>query len=206
MALRFRVVEAPPTARSRSWLLPVPVRHELIGAAVRLAISGLIAIGLSGFIAGAMGFAFDKSFVSGDPPEISYSKSRCADYFEYEPKARSCEEAATLHHFGETVWYRATAGVAGILLLGAYLRARRRWTWLQHRHSLPPGFEATVGASLFGLAALALLAQSLNQFALRGTNGAGAYLSAGLVAAVVALAYGLSVYRTLAAPCGDPRP
>jgi hypothetical protein len=173
----------------------LPVRHELLGAAVRLAIAGLIAIGLSGILAGAMGIAFGKSFVSGDSPTPSYSRSRCADYLEYEPKAHSCEEAATLHHFGETVWYRAAAGVAGVALLGLYLLARRRWTWLKGRRFLPPAFEATVGASVFGLASVALLVQSIFQFALGETNGSGAYLSAGLVTVAVALTFSTSAYR-----------
>jgi hypothetical protein len=187
-----------PDSSGRGWFLPVRVWRQLFAAAIRLTAIGLIAIGVSGLVAGGMALALGKSFVAGDPPEITYSADRCADYFEYEPHAGTCEEAATLHHFGEVVTYRWVAGVLGLLLLGGHAVVRRRWTWMRDRAELPDGFEATVGAAVFGVAAAALLGQSLETFAAGETAGVGDYLSGGVVSAMVALVFGLSLYRTLA--------
>jgi len=170
--------------------------------AVRLAATGLLAIGVSGAIAGGMGLTFGKGFVAGDPSAITYTKARCADYFEYEPSARTCEQAATLHHYGEVVFYRLAAGLLGLMVLGAYLWARRRWAWVSERGALPEGFEATVGATLFGLAALLLLGQSASQLAVGETAGAGAYVSAGVVSLTVAGAFAWSLYRSLSRGSG----
>lgn len=181
----------------RQWLPPIGVRRQLFAIALRLAATGLLAIGVSGALAGGMGASFGKTFVAGDPSDITYTKARCADYFEYEPSARTCEQAATLHHYGEVVFYRLAAGVLGLMVLGAYLWARRRWAWVSERGALPEGFEATVGATLFGLAAALLLGQSASQLAIGETRGTGAYLSAGIVSVAVAGTFAWSLYRSL---------
>jgi hypothetical protein len=153
-------------------------------AAVRLAIVGLLAIGLSGVVAAAMGATFGKSFVSGDAPGVSYSKARCADYFEYEPRAHSCEQAATLHHYGETVGYRTDAGILGLIVLVAFLFYRRR----AGSHSQPPAtLTPAVAAIAFGLAAVGLLGQSLLLLAREQRAGLGSYLSAGIVSLIAAI-------------------
>ena len=122
---------------------------ELAVVGARLVVAGLIVIGLSGVIAAIFGAAFGKPFVAGDPPGTRYTRSRCADYFEYVPGAHSCEGAATIHHFDEAVDYPLAAGVVGILGLGGLLlfrkRAPRSWK------TLPRGFEAVVGALAFGV-------------------------------------------------------
>jgi hypothetical protein len=173
------------------------VRRQMLAIALRLGATGLLAIGVSGAIAGGMGLTFGKSFVAGDPSDITYTKARCADYFEYEPSARTCEQAATQHHYGEVVFSRLAAGVLGLMVLGAYLWARRRWAWVAERGALPEGFEATVGASLFGLAAALLLGQGASRLAVGETAGSGAYVSAGIVSLVVAGAFAWSLYRSL---------
>jgi hypothetical protein len=188
---------APPRG---FWLPPVAARRQLFGAMVRLGVTGLIAIGLSGAVAAGMGAAFGERFVAGDPPYVAYTKERCADFFEYEPRATSCEDAATRHHVGEVVQYRIAAGALGLVALGLYVVAKRRWTWIRDRSNLPAGFEATVGTSTFGLATVALAGQGLELFGIGGAAGAGQYLSGGLVAAVVAGWYGRSLYRTLSRP------
>jgi hypothetical protein len=85
---------------------------ELALGAVLLGGVGLTAIGVSGLLAEGMGALVGERFVSGDPPGVSYTPDRCADFFEYAPQARTCEEAATIHHFGEVVTYRVAAGIA----------------------------------------------------------------------------------------------
>ncbi len=168
---------------------------ELAGVFTRLAAIGLLAIGMSGLFAGLLGTLFGETFVAGDAPGVTYTQARCADYLEYEPGARTCEQAATLHHYGEIVDYRIAAGIIGLLVLVGYLLARKRgWTTTPH---LPEGFAATVGASVFGLAAAGLLLQSLNQFVVGETAGVGGYLSGGVVSLVVACGFGLSLARLL---------
>jgi hypothetical protein len=133
------------------WLLPRSAIFELGLALTRLAIAGLIAIGVRGVVAGIFGSTFGRSFVAGDFPGVAYTAARCVDYFEYSPGAQTCEEAATSHRYGETVQYRLGAGLLGLFLLVAYSFARRR---LQVEPDvLPPGFEETIGTTMYGAAA-----------------------------------------------------
>ncbi|MDP9295967.1 MAG: hypothetical protein M3O88_04635 [Actinomycetota bacterium] len=168
---------------------------ELASVLTRLAAIGFLAIGLSGLLAGLFGALFGETFVAGDAPGVTYTQARCADYFEYQPGSRTCEQAATLHHYGEVVDYRVAAGILGLLVLAGYLLAHRRgWTATPN---LPQGFAATIGVGVFGLAAAGLLLQSLNQFVLGETAGVGGYLSGGVVSLVVACGFGLSLFRLL---------
>jgi hypothetical protein len=179
----------------RQRLLPRSATAELGFALTRLAIAGLIAIGISGVVAGIFGSTFGRSFVAGDSPGVTYTPARCADYFEYSAGAKTCEEAATWHHYGETIQYRLGAGLLGVFLLVAYSFARRKLR--ADPDFLPPGFEETIGTTMYGVAASYLLATSLAGAVLRETAGIGALLSAGVVAAVMALVYGIALYRVL---------
>jgi hypothetical protein len=172
------------------------VLGQLILAMVLLGGIGLAAIGVSGVVAQGMGMAFGKTFVAGDPPGLSYTPARCADFQEYYPRAPSCADAAVDHHFDETVEYRVAAGALGLLVLGGYWLARTRRP-LRPIGLLPDGFVATIGASLFGLVGGFLVLASLNQLVL-GVDGAGQYLSGGIVSLLVALAFLVSLNRTLA--------
>jgi hypothetical protein len=179
----------------RKWLLPRSAVIELGFALTRLAIAGLVAIGISGVVAGIFGWAFGRSFVAGDPPGVTYTAARCADFLEYSPGATTCREAAEWHHYGEVVQYRLGAGLLGVLLLAAYALARRK---LQgDPAALPPGFEATIGTAMYGAAAFYLLATSMNGALVHETAGIGGWLSGGLVAAVMAAVYGVVLYRVL---------
>jgi hypothetical protein len=179
----------------RKWLLPRSAVIELGFALTRLAIAGLVAIGISGVVAGIFGWAFGRSFVAGDPPGVTYTAARCADFLEYSPGATTCREAAEWHHYGEVVQYRLGAGLFGVLLLAAYALARRK---LQgDPAALPPGFEATIGTAMYGAAAFYLLATSMNGALVHETAGIGGWLSGGLVAAVMAAVYGVVLYRVL---------
>jgi hypothetical protein len=146
---------------------------------------GLVAVGLSGVLAAGAGITFGKSWVAGDPPSVHYSASRCADFLEYAPHARSCELAATEHHFGEIVDYRIAAGLLGALVLGTCALLIRRRRRLFRVDRLPLAFDATVAAILFGAAATFLVGYGLDQQRL-GYQGAGFYLSGGVVALAAA--------------------
>lgn len=165
------------------------LRDQLLCSLTLLAGVGLVAIGLSGLLAQIFGWIAGERFVSGDRFGVTYTPERCADYFEYFPDAKDCAAAATLHHFGEEVEYRVAAGLLGLLLLGGLALVRRRARHSAEPRVLPESFVPTVGATLFGFGALALLATSLANVAGRETAGLGAPLSGGLVSLVVFAAY-----------------
>jgi hypothetical protein len=183
-------------------LSPVPpaaVLAELARAAVLLGAVGLIAIGVSGALAELLGRLFGPAFVAGDLPGVTYTAQRCAEYLEYFPDAGSCAQAAAMHHWGEVVEYRAAVGVLGLAVLGGFLFWRRHPDGRRERYLgvLPDGFSATVATSLYGVAAAALALLSLDAFLVAGGDGTGQWLSAAIVAAAMAVAYGVSLYRTL---------
>ena len=129
------------------------LRHDvvagLVAAALGLSAASLLAIGISGAVAAGLGSTLGRAFVAGDAFGITYTKKRCSDYFEYEPRADSCEQAATFHHYGEVVGYRLSAGVLGLVPLAGWLLLRGR----APHGVLPAGLTATVGATMFGIVA-----------------------------------------------------
>src|SRR4051794_31678073 len=140
---------------------------------------------MSGVVAAIGGGLFGESWVSGDPPSVRYSPARCADFLEYAPHARSCETAATLHHYSEVIDYRIAAGVVGLAILWACRRLARRGWQLFRSNRLPTAFDETIAVALFGVAAVYLIGYGIDQQRL-GYQGAGFYLSAGVVALVAA--------------------
>jgi HAAS len=179
-----------------------PALRALARSAPLFAAVGLIAIGVSGAISEALGRLFGPAFVAGDPPDVRYTAARCADFQEYFP-GKSCLDAAAWHHWGEVVEYRVAAGVLGLLLLGGallYRRRRRKVATAMTEVALPPGLLAGAATALYGLAAAALLLQGASEAVAGGTTGGtGQWLSAGGVALVGAIAYGLVLLRSLAA-------
>ena len=91
-----------------------------------------------------------------------------------------------VHHLDEIVTYRIAAGVVGLLALAVWLVLRRYRSYVG---ILPERFVETVGLTLFGAAACALLAEGAARLAVGAQTGAGASLSGGIVAAVVAVAF-----------------
>ena len=145
--------------------------------------------------------------MSGDAPGVSYTSDRCADFREYHPEAATCAEAAAAHHFDEVVDYRLAAGLLGLIVLAGTFAARRTQLGSLGTGMLPEGFTATVGTTAFGLAAAGLLGLSLPQIAMGWPDGAGAYLTGGIVALGPLAAFGLSLRRSLlerAAAAGVP--
>lgn len=185
--MRRLVGPAPSTLRS------------LAGAALLLTWVGLLAIGASGILAGAMGSAFGADFVAGDFPGVTYTPARCADLQEYAPPGTSCNQAAALHHEDETVSYRVGAGLLGALLLVLWFFARRRLAGGtgESAAGLPPGFIATAGLAMFGVVGLAMLALGLELLVLGPGTGAGADLSAAIASLGVAAVFATKLYRTL---------
>ena len=174
------------------------ILRQLLGSATRLGAIGLLGVGVSGVVAAIFGAIGGKAFVAGDPPGVSYTRARCADFFEYAPRAHSCEQAATIHHFGEVVNYRIAAGVLGVILLaGIALLRRRHSSWLA-ADRLPTAFDETVAVIAFGGAGTWLLGFGVDQAA-QGYQGSGTYLSGGIVAALAAIWLAARFLRKVAA-------
>lgn len=149
---------------------------------------GLLAIGVSGLLAEALGRLLGPHLVAGDTAGVTYTAARCADFLRLSPGAPTCARAAELHHWGEVVEYRVAAGLLGLLALALYLAARRRGPLRGPRWAPPTGPLALVATTVFGLAAALLTLPVLAQAALGDPAGIGANLTAGVVAAVVAVA------------------
>jgi hypothetical protein len=165
---------------------------------LRLGAVGLVTVGASGAVAAALGAIGGKAFVSGDPPGVTYSAARCAEFHEYVPSARTCEQAATVHHFGEVVGYRLAAGVLGLVVIGVLAIAGRRHAHLLDQDRLPVAFEDSIGAVCSGAAAVGVGGYGLDQIAL-GNNGAGFWISGGIVAVVAGSAFAIRWSRRIVA-------
>jgi hypothetical protein len=173
--------------------------REGVRSLLLLGALGLLAIGLSGLLAAASGSAFGKAFVAGDGPGVTYTAERCAQYQQLSP-APSCSQAAVGHHYDEVVGYRLDAGALGLLVLGGWLAVVRPWRRRPRPayDVLPDAFAPTVGAALFGAAAVVLLPAGLLELAFGGsTAGAGNPLSAGVVATVAFLGFAAALWRSL---------
>jgi hypothetical protein len=161
---------------------------------------GLVAVGISGGVAAAMGAVVDKDFVAGDQPGVTYTAERCAEFRTLQPKAATCADAAVAHHYDEVVWYRVDAGILGVLVLGGWWFVRHRRLRSGRPESLPPVLVAVVGTVLFGAAAVALVGGGTMQAAVGGGSQAGALLSGGIMASVVAVAFGAWLLKSLRLP------
>ena len=182
---------------TRWWLTmwpDAPTRRALVLSALLLGAVGLVAVGVSGVVAGAERAAFGDRFVAGDLPGRTYDAARCRELREYAPPSASCLDAAAMHHSDEVVFSRVAAGVAGLAAFGLWWVARRR----RPPTPLPPSLVPALGVTAFGLAAAATAVQAADALAVGGTRaGAGQWLSAGVVAALVAAAFATALLRSL---------
>ncbi|MFU8871597.1 permease prefix domain 1-containing protein [Micromonospora sp. SL4-19] len=176
-------------ARLRRVHLPTSdVLRRVFAGAWLLGALGLLAIGVSGLLAEVLGRLFGPHLVAGDAPGVTYTAARCAEFLRYAPGSSTCARAAEVHHWGEVVEYRVAAGLLGLLALALYTALRRRGPLRAARWTPPTPPLALVAVAVFGLAAALLTLPVLAQAALGDSAGIGANLSAGLVAAVAAVA------------------
>jgi hypothetical protein len=157
---------------------------------------GFVAIGASGGLAAGVGELYGKRIVAGDPPGVTYTAERCEDFTQYHPEATTCSAAAIAHHYDEVVGYRLSAGILGVLALGAYGLIGRRLR--PARRALPETFVATAGAALYGGVGAVLVAMSAMQLAFGPSDGSGNFLSGGIVSFLLGAVFALSLLRTLA--------
>jgi hypothetical protein len=167
--------------------------RALILNAALLTWVGLLAIGASGVVTGAMSAAFGPEFVAGDLPGVTYTPERCAEFQSATPPGTTCAKAAALHHNDEVVGYRVDAGVLGIIVFIGWWIARRRSP--AGAGALPPGLVSGAGTAMFGVVGLGLAVLGTSMLPIG--SGAGAYLSAGLVSLIVALVFAARLYSEL---------
>lgn len=187
--------------RSAGWWPRAGALRQLVGTVVLLAGFGLVAVGASGALAGALGGMFGEAFVSGDPPGVTYTPQRCAELHVLASQAVDCAQAAVVHHFDEIVFQRVDAGILGVLVVGVSWLVRRltgrRGDPPAPPSRLPDGFVPVAGAALFGVGALASLGLGAAQLLAGLSDGVGELLATGTVSLVAFVGFAVPLLRTI---------
>jgi hypothetical protein len=142
---------------------------------------GLVAIGVSGLLAGAMAALFGRQFVGGGLAHSVFGG----------PPASVAEDA------GDAVSLRVLAGFVGLLVLAglwAVRHARPQWMALR---VLPAAYVDLVALVAFASAGILLFAASIVQIVQYGGHGTGFFLSGAVVALAGALVYGVRSVRSV---------
>lgn len=173
---------------------------EVVLALVLLVGVGFAAVGASGAVASAMGFAFGKGFVAGDAPGVTYTAAQCEVYLRILPDSPgiTCADAVLDDHYWGTMMVRGVAGIVSLVLLPAAWLARRAYRRRATMRVLPPSVVPAMGATAFGLVAFLMLVAGVDAF-IAGPAGSGALLSGGLVALAGFAGYGAAFVRELRA-------
>ncbi|HET7172765.1 MAG TPA: permease prefix domain 1-containing protein [Nocardioidaceae bacterium] len=148
---------------------------DTLRAGLFLAGCGLVAVGLSGLVALVMNLWAGQSFVGGETLFPG-------------PGAPVREVAA------DAVVLRVIAGLAGLVMLLAYLGWRRYTTSVSR---LPDGLVDALGAAAFAAGTAALAIASADQAAQTGTPGVGFPLSGAVVALPATVYFCVRAVRAL---------
>jgi HAAS len=188
---------SPATVSRRHNRTPA-FRRARVGALVRhlgwLTGVGLTAIGVSGLVALLMGGIGGWSFVWAGAPGARYPRGACAYWQSMHPLARSCAQAYLAESTADGFLYRAAAGVLGVLILLAVGWARRRKALAAEPAALSV-ITMTAGATLFAAAGAVLLGMGVDAVSVSSGNGAGQWLSGGIVSLATAAAFALLLRR-----------
>jgi hypothetical protein len=166
------------------------VLADMFLAAWKLGSLGLMAVGASGLVVALMNVTLGRAFTGQAPAGARFSPADCAYWMRAWPGAPTCGAAHMLEASSDAVVLRIAAGIVGVALLEAYVVAR----YVLRRRRLGPavllaGYFPILAACVFGAGALSLVVAQLTGFAVN--QGPGTYLSGAMVAAAVALAYGV---------------
>jgi hypothetical protein len=169
---------------------PRAVLGDLVLSAWKLGGIGLTAIGASGAVVALMNVTAGRPYVGQPQPGVTFPKASCVYWMSAWTHAHTCAQAAMLEASSDAVILRAAAGIIGLKLLTLYAVVR---TIMRNRGTEPgvllAGCFPVLAAATFGGGALVLsLAQLIN---FNVSYGPGFYLSGAIVAAVVAIGYGL---------------
>jgi hypothetical protein len=168
---------------------PAAVLGDLFLSAWKLGATGLTAIGISGLVVMFMNATLGRAFTGQAPAGVTFPKASCAYWLAGWPQAHTCAAAHMLEASSDAVVLRLIAGIAGIALLEAYAIAR----YVLRRRGRGPavllaGYYPALAACVFGAGAVGLVLAQLTRFT---TEGPGSYLSGAIVAAVIAVVYGV---------------
>ena len=171
---------------------------DLVMSAWKLGSIGLLAVGASGLVVAAMNVLFGRPFVAAVAPGTKLPATDCRYWLSIWPGAHSCTQAYMLESSSDAVSLRVGVGLLGLLLLGGYYLARRRF---QSPGVLPDAFTLTIAVTVFGMAGLGLAWLAAMHggglVAVGGITGPGWYLSGAIVALAMAATYGVQLHRSL---------
>lgn len=188
-------VVAAAANRSLGAASPGQLVTATIWLAARLTGIGLVAVGLSGALSAAVAAVAGRSFVFGAPQGVSFPAAACAHWLSVQPTATTCAQAGSLENASDIVGLRLAAGVLGVLLLLALLGIHR----LGRRpvDVLPSGFAATVGATVFGCAAVVLFSLGVSDSAVSLMFGQGQWYVDAAISLLVSGGCALGLLRGL---------
>lgn len=161
----------------------------LVGGAV------LLAIGVSGALAGLANAALGPKFVGALPQ--TYPATTCHYYLAAHPTATTCAQAAMLENSQDAVTLRLLAGGLGILAILAAWTVHRRLPGSRTTTTLRDGIVSGLAAVGFTVGATALLALAVDLAVQHGSGGVGFYLSGALAAAAAAVVTARAAHRRL---------
>lgn len=169
---------------------PAAVAADLVMSAWKLAGVALTAVGASGLVVALANVTLGRGFTGQPPSGVTFPKARCAYWMAGWPGAHTCGQAAMLEASSDAVILRIFAGIFGVAVLVAYAEFRVILRWRGHEPgSLLAGYFPVLAAGVFGTGALALALAQLTGFTV--TAGPGTYLSGAIVAAAIAIWYGV---------------
>ena len=195
---RFGPVPDMVGAEQRRFATPVStVARQVFSTALLLGSIGAITVGLSGVIAEVFKVvAGSRALIDVQPGHV-LSVSDCARWMAADSHAPTCRDAAISDWVGEVVGYRLGAGVLGLIALAAFVLLRRRRERRQRWSLLPPVVSDAVATTLFGAAAVYLVATTIDTVVISHGTGYGQWLSAAPVALAAAMFFGIRLVRDL---------
>lgn len=186
------VARAAWTARRLS---PLSVARHLTWAGLVIGGAALLAIGVSGALAGLANVTLGPSFVGALPQ--TYAGATCRYYLAAHHAATTCGQAAMLENSQDAVTLRLLAGALGVLLIVVALLVRRSLPGNRLMTALRDGIVSGLVAVGFTVGAVALLALALDLAVQHGSAGVGFYLTGALASAGSAAAAARVAYRRL---------
>lgn len=183
--------------RRRSEVPLVAVARQVTVTALLLGAIGAIAVGISGVLAGIFKLVAGSRALIDVQPGHLLSASDCARWMALDPHAPTCRDAAISDWVGEVVGYRLGAGVLGLLALAAFLLLRRRGQLRNTWSLLPPVVSDAVATTLFSVAAIYLVAMSIDTVVVSHGTGYGQWLTATPVALAAAAIFAIRLVRDI---------
>lgn len=171
--------------------------RPLVLTGTRVLAAGLLVAGVAGWLAWLLRLGFGDRFLAGDLPGVTYTPQRCADLFEYAPRAASCLDAAASHHADEVVRNGVALGVLGVLVLGVHLLLRRRWRHRPAAAELPAGFGDAVTTTVLLAVAAATWLLAVSAIGSGRVDGGGQYLCVALVCSTAAAVFAVRWLRAV---------